>query len=57
MRLPKTQSKIHNGMWYKGVIRHGGQATTMITRAASLPGQNVRRKQPAIITVAWFLGL
>ena len=31
--------KIHNGMWYKRVIRPGGQAITMMTIAASSPGQ------------------
>ena len=30
---------MHIGMWYKGVIRPGGQATTMMPRAASLTGQ------------------
>ena len=34
----KTQSKIHIGMRYKGVIRPGGQATTMMPGAASWLG-------------------
>ena len=34
----KTQVKIPSGMQYKGVIRRGGQATTMLIMA-SLPGQ------------------
>ena len=33
MSLDKSQSKLHIGMRYKGVIRHGGQATTMLPNA------------------------
>ena len=31
-------------MQYKGVIRPGGQATTMMTIAAALPGQQRKKK-------------
>ena len=30
MSFDKSQSKLHIGMRYKGVIRQGGQATTML---------------------------